>query len=87
MGTQECQADIGDMWSFPGGLTFKSSPTTSTVSLSKVGHQHTELEHTPKRNLYQQAILAGIPFIVGERGIAWFARGIADWVCENGGVL
>ena len=29
---------------------------------SKVGHQHTELEHTPKRNLlYQQAILAGIP--------------------------
>ncbi len=34
--------------------------------MSKVGHQHTFKEHTPKRNLYQQAIFVGsIPFIVG----------------------
>ena len=29
--------------------------------------QHTELEHTPS-NLYQQAISAGIPFIIGVAG-------------------
>ena len=47
------------------------SATFHGDGVSKVVNQHTELEHTPKRNLYQQAILAGIPFIVGERGIGW----------------
>ncbi len=41
-------------------------------------NQHTELEHTPKRNLYQQAFSAGIPFTIGD------CRGIADWVCDIG---
>ncbi len=39
--------------------------------------QHTELEHTPKRNLYQQAINRDSGFIVGERGIA-------ERVCDIG---
>ena len=46
---------------------------------SKVVNQHTELEHTFGTHLYQQAKKAGIPFIIGERGIA-------ERVCP-GGVL
>ena len=49
---------------------------------SKVVNQHTELEHTPKRNLYQQAISAGIPFIIGVAG------GIAGLgVCQLSGCV
>ena len=41
--------------------------------------------NTPNWNLYQQAIFAGIPFIVGERGIAWdFALGVC---CNSLGYL
>ena len=39
------------------------------IVLSKVVNQHTELEHTPKkRNLYQQAKKAGIPFTIAVAG-------------------
>ena len=50
-----------------GGLyaTYHLLGEPETTIDSEVGHQHTELEHTPKRNLHQQAILVGIPFIGG----------------------
>ena len=44
-----------------GGGTLDSHDVWYVYLRTKVVNQLTELEHTPKRNLYQQAILAGIP--------------------------
>ncbi len=43
------------------------------IQPSKVVKQHTELEHTPFFNLYQQAILMGFLSYLG-----WLIRGISE---------
>ena len=63
------------MWQDSGVKTWR----LQNSHLSKVGHQHTELEHTPKRNLYQQAIWRESFHNWRCRGIAW---GV-PWVCCN----